>query len=147
LILAGRLFAKTIGNMTKGWRRVTSLLPAAGAILLFLLLNIEIADFYSTGESITFQLTATLAQDLTYTLGWALFAVVLLAVGIMAASRPARIAALALLVATILKCFLHDLGRLGGLYRVMSFVGLALCLALVAVALQKFVLSIRKETQ
>jgi uncharacterized membrane protein len=147
LILAGRLFAKTIGTRTKGWRRITSLLPAGGAILLFLLLNIEIADFYSTGERITFQLTATLAQDLTFTLGWALFAVVLLAVGIVAASRPSRIAALALLVATILKCFLHDLGRLGGLYRVMSFVGLALCLALVAVALQKFVLSVRKETQ
>jgi hypothetical protein len=29
----------------------------------------------------------------------------------------------------------------------MSFVGLALCLALVAVALQRFVLSVRKETK
>ena len=71
----------------------------------------------------------------------------LLAVGIAAASRPSRIAALGLLVATILKCFLHDLARLGGLYRVMSFVGLAICLALVAVALQRFVLSVRKELE
>jgi uncharacterized membrane protein len=36
---------------------------------------------------------------------------------------------------------------LGGLYRVASFVGLALCLALVALALQKFVLSARREEQ
>ena len=41
----------------------------------------------------------------------------------------------------MLKCFLHDLGRLGGLYRVGSFMGLALCLSLVAIVLQKFVLA------
>jgi len=147
LILAGRLFSGAGSKLARGWRQATRLLPAAGAILLFLLLNIEIADFYSTGDRITFQLSATLAQDLTYTLGWALFAVGHLAVGIAAASRASRIAALSLLIATILKCFLHDLARLGGLYRVMSFVGLALCLALVAVALQKFVLSVRPESQ
>jgi len=145
LILAGRLFAGAGNHLPKPWRRISNLLPAGGAVLLFLLLNIEIADFFSTGETITFQLTASLAQDLTFTLGWALFAVALLSVGIAAASRPTRIAALALLVATILKCFLHDLARLGGLYRVMSFVGLALCLALVAVALQRFVLPARRE--
>jgi uncharacterized membrane protein len=55
-------------------------------------------------------------------------------------NKPCRIASIALLIATVLKCFLHDLGRLGGLYRVGSFVGLALCLALVAIVLQKFVL-------
>jgi uncharacterized membrane protein len=69
----------------------------------------------------------------------------LLAAGIVIRSQPARIASLALLVVTILKCFIHDLARLGKLYRVMSFVGLAICLALVAIALQKFVLSARKE--
>jgi uncharacterized membrane protein len=51
-----------------------------------------------------------------------------------------RIAALALLVMTILKCFFHDLGRLGGLYRVGSFIGLAICLVVVTVLVQKFVL-------
>jgi uncharacterized membrane protein len=46
---------------------------------------------------------------------------------------------------TVLKAFLHDLARLGGLYRVASFVGLAISLALVAVALQKFVLGLREK--
>ncbi len=41
--------------------------------------------------------------------------------------------ALALLSVTVLKAFLHDLGRLEGLYRVASFVGPAVSLALVAV--------------
>jgi uncharacterized membrane protein len=121
--------------------RASTLQTAGATLLLFLLLNIEIADYYSTGRQITFNFSSTLAQDLTYTLGWATFAVVLLAAGIVRASGGARIAALVLLVLTVAKCFLHDLWRLGGLYRVGSFVGLAVCLALVAIVLQKFVLA------
>jgi len=147
LILAGWLMSRTEDTIFQGGPRASRLFPAGGAILLFLLLNIEIADYYSIGEHITFNFTATLAQDLTYTLGWALFAVALLAVGIAIASHAARISSLGLLVVTIVKCFLHDLARLGGLYRVISFVGLAFCLALVALALQKFVLVSRKEAK
>jgi uncharacterized membrane protein len=145
LILGGWLLSKTKNSLFPAWPRLSKLLPAGGTILPFLLLNIEIADFYSTGSTITFNFTAALAQDLTYTLGWALFAVALLAIGIAINSQPARIASLALLAVTILKCFIHDLARLGGLYLVASLFGLAICLALVALALQKFVLSARKE--
>ena len=120
-------------------------LVASATVILFLLLNIEIADFYSTGRTLTFDFSAGLAQDLTYTLGWALFAIGLLAAGITRGSRAARTTSLALLVGTIVKCFLHDLWRLGGLYRVGSFVALAMCLALVAVLMQRFVLSAQKE--
>ncbi len=147
MIFAGRLLAKTKDAIAQTRLRVSALCSAGGAILLFLLLNIEIADYYSAGPAITFNFSAALAQDLTYTLGWALFAVALLATGIAARSKPARVSAIILLVVTILKCFVHDLARLGGLYRVISFVGLALCLALVALALQKFVLSLRKEPE
>jgi hypothetical protein len=114
---------------------------AAGTVLLFLLVNIEIADYYSTGSTITFNFSSSLAQDLTYTIGWAAFALAMLSVGIVKRNRANRIASIILLVVTVLKCFLHDLGRLGGLYRVGSFVGLAISLALVALALQKFVLA------
>jgi len=145
LIFGGRLLSKTKDALFGGYLRVSKLLPAGGVVLLFLLLNIEIADFYSTGRAIVFNFSATLAQDLTYTLGWAVFAVSLLVAGIAIHNQPARIASLALLVVTIIKCFFHDLARLGGLYRVASFVGLAVCLALVALVLQKFVLSARRE--
>ena len=126
--------------------RLSRVLPAAGAVLLFLLLNIEIADCFSAGRALTFNLLhGSLAQDLSYTLGWALFAVVMLAAGIVARNRLSRLAAILLLTATVLKTFLHDLARLDGLYRVASFVGLALSLALVAVILQKFVLRRSEE--
>lgn len=145
MIVGGWLLSKTEDSLIEGCPRVSKLVPAGGVILLFLLLNIEIADFFSIGPVVTFNFSATLAQDLTYTLAWALFGVGLLATGIALRNQPARIASLALLVATIVKCFIHDLARLGELYRVMSFVGLGICLALVALALQKFILAPRKQ--
>ncbi|HEU4927693.1 MAG TPA: DUF2339 domain-containing protein [Vicinamibacterales bacterium] len=131
----------TSDRVIQGLPRVSHLLPAAAGVLLFLLLNIEIADFYATGPQITFRFGVTVSQDLTYTIGWLAFGMILLAVGIYTHNRPARITAVALIAVTAFKCFLYDLASLGGLYRVASFVGLAVALALVSLALQKFVLA------
>jgi uncharacterized membrane protein len=116
-------------------------LNVAGTILLFLLVNIEIADYYSEGSSLTFNFwSAQLAQMLSYTLWWALFALAMLVAGIMLHQRVVRVAAIVLLSVTILKCFLLDLSHLGGLYRVGSLLGLAASLVLVGLLLQRFVL-------
>lgn len=122
-------------------RTSSSILSAAAVILLFLLLNIEIADFYATGPTIMFRFGVTVSQDLTYTIGWLTFGMGLLAACIYLHRRLGRVAALALIALTTFKCFLYDLASLEGLYRVGSFVGLAMSLALVSVALQKFVLA------
>jgi uncharacterized membrane protein len=117
-----------------------AVLASCGTVLLFFVLNIEIADYYAHGAAVTFNFfSSSLAQDLTYTIGWAIFAVALLIAGIALHSRGARLAAIVMLLATIFKCFLHDLGRLGGLYRVGSLLGLAISIVLVAVLLQRFV--------
>jgi hypothetical protein len=135
--VGSRLWPRTIA-------RGAGLLASGGTLLLFVLLNIEIADFYSRGRALAFNFfSATLAQELTYTIGWALFAVAMLVAGIGLGSRATRVAALVLLVVTILKCFLHDLARLGGLYRVGSLLGLALSLVAVGLLLQKFVMNKR----
>jgi uncharacterized membrane protein len=144
--VAATILRSTDDRPRTGLPRLSSVLPAAGTLLLFLLLNIEIADFFSEGETLAFDFfSSSLPQDLSYTIGWALFAIVLLGVGIRLASRTTRVTALGLLVVTILKAFLHDLWRLGGLYRVGSFVGLAICLSLVAVLLQRFVFVPKEE--
>jgi hypothetical protein len=132
----------------KTYARAIGACRAAGTLLLFFLLNIEIADYFSTGPTLTFNfLSSSLAQDLTYTIGWAAFAIAMLVAGIAFHTRSARLAAIALLVITIFKCFLHDLARLGGLYRIASFLGLALALVMVSVLLQKFVLSRRATAE
>jgi uncharacterized membrane protein len=140
LIVAGWWLSRTEDRLL-GSVRASQLLPAGGAILLFLLLNIEIADFYATGPTITFLLGASVAQDLTYTIGWLVFGLALLTTGIALGNKPARIAAVSLIAVTTFKCFLYDLGSLEGLPRIASFVGLAISLALVSLALQRFVLS------
>ena len=123
---------------------VSAFAKGGGAVLLFLLLNIEIADYHSVGPSLTFNFSAGVAQDLTYTIGWALFAFGLLIAGIVLATKAGRLAAILLLSVTMAKCFLHDLWQFEGLYRVGSLVGLAVCLTLVAVLFQKFVLQTAK---
>jgi len=122
-------------------------LNAAGTVLLFFLLNIEIADYYSHGQVLTFNFfSSSLAQDLSYTIGWALFALGMLVAGIVLHTRAARVAAIILLLVTILKCFFHDLARLGGLYRVVSLLGLAASLVLMGILLQKFVIARSSDT-
>jgi uncharacterized membrane protein len=140
MLVAGWWLSRTEDRLL-GMVRSSELLPAAAIILLFLLVNIEIADFYATGPTIMFRFGVTVAQDLTYTIGWLIFGMVLLAVGIYLGTRPARIAAVSLIAVTTFKCFLYDLGSLEGLHRVASFVGLGISLALVSLALQKYVLS------
>jgi hypothetical protein len=141
LVAAGWLLVREEDRLVAGLPRTSTAAFAGGGILLFLLLNIEIADFYAEGPTFALRFGTRLEQDLTYTIGWLVFGLGLLAVGIASRSRGARLTALALVAVTACKGFLYDLSRLGGLYRVASFVGLAMALALVSVALQKFVLS------
>ena len=138
-ILAARWIGRTVWGAGRAW--VPGLLYTGAAVTLFWLLNIEIADFFATGPDITFRFGATVAQDLTYTIGWLVFGLALLATGIAAHSRTARIAALALVAVTTVKCFLYDLRSLEDLYRVGAFIGLGISLALVSLALQKYVLT------
>ncbi len=137
--LAGARLLRSTGDERA--RPLAGILPAGAVALLFVLLNLEIADYFADGAVPAFNiLSSSLAEGLAYTLSWSAFAIALLVVSIALGNRRGRIAAVVLLAVTILKCFLHDLAQLGGLYRVASFVGLALCLAAVAVLLQRFVL-------
>jgi uncharacterized membrane protein len=145
MYIAARWLRTTDDRVVTGAPRTSVLLTPAAVIVLFLLLNIEVADFFATGPAITFRFGADVAQDLTYTLAWLVFGMIMLAGGIYSRNPYGRIAALALITITTSKAFLYDLGSLGGLYRVGSLVGLAASLALVALALQKFVLLTPKE--
>ena len=114
-------------------------LRALGTVLVFLLVNIEIADYFSTGPTLTFRFTGSFAMDVAYSLAWGAFALVLLLVGILTGHKAARLSSLGLFAATIGKVFLHDLWRLGQLYRVGSIFALAVLLILVSFLYQKFI--------
>ena len=115
------------------------LLGGLGTTLAFLLLNIEIADFFSpVGSTLTFQFSGSFGRDMTYSIAWALFALVLLLNGIVKNNQPSRYAAMGLLSATVLKLFFHDLAELDQLYRIAAFVGVAVIAILASFAYQRF---------
>ncbi len=117
---------------------VKSVLLACGAALLFLLMNIEIADYFSTGAALTFQFSGNVARDLAYTLGWSFFAALLFGFGIKNVSVSARKASMGIFAAAILKLFLHDVWSLSQLYRVAAFMVTAVILILVSFLYQKY---------
>ena len=114
------------------------MLAALGLLLLFLLLNIEIADYFSIGPTLTFSFSGNFARDMTYTIAWALFAFALLLAGMRQKTRWVRYAGVALLVATLAKLFLHDLGNLNQLYRIGAFIGVAVILIVASFVYQRF---------
>lgn len=119
-------------------RNVPPVLYTLGTVLGFFLLNIEIADYFAQGPRLSFHFSGSLAQDMTYSIAWALFAVGLLLVGIQKRLRPVRYSSMALLGVTLLKLFLHDLRELGQLYRIGAFIGVAVILMVASWLYQRF---------
>ena len=72
-------------------------------------------------------------------IAWALYAVALLVLGVRLKSGSLRWASLVLLMITIGKIFLYDVGELSDLYRVGALLGLALSLIVVSLVYQRFV--------
>jgi len=115
-------------------------------VLCFLLLNIEIGDYFSIGPTLTFSFHGSFARDMTYTIAWALFAFVLLIGGVLKNLRPLRLAAMALLSLALAKLFLHDLDRLNQLYRIAAFLSVAVIAIVASFIYQRFLSPVRKET-
>jgi len=135
-------------NLVLG-RNAQPLLYSLGTILAFLLLNIEIADYFSRPDAaaLTFQFSGNFARDMSYSIAWALFALLLLIIGIRQTVRPVRYASLGLLGVTVLKLFLHDLSQLDQLYRIAAFVVVAIIAILASFLYQRFLGLSAKQTQ
>jgi hypothetical protein len=111
----------------------------AGIFVVFVWINLAIADWYAEGPRLTLQFGRSPARDLTVSIAWAIYALVLLGFGMARANIGLRWLSLSFLVVTIGKVFLYDLGELRDLYRVVSLVGLAVSLLLVSLLYQRFV--------
>jgi uncharacterized membrane protein len=120
-------------------QNIQPILAGLGTVLAFLLLNIEIADYFSEpGSTLTFELGGNFARDMSYSIGWALFALVLLIYGIRKKIPAARYPAMGLLCVTLVKLFFHDLAEIGQLYRIGAFVVVAVIAMLASFAYQQF---------
>jgi hypothetical protein len=119
-------------------KNAQSLTYTLGTILCFILVNIEIADFFGTSEYLQFEFSGNFARDMSYSIAWALFALILLIIGIVKDVRGIRYASLGLLSITLLKLFFHDLSRLNQLYRIGAFIGVAIILIFASWLYQRF---------
>ncbi len=121
-----------------------SCIGLAGVLVTFVWINLTIADWFATGSRVTLSFGDRPAQRLVVSLAWAVYALVLLGVGVRGERSGLRWISLGFLLITIGKVFLYDLGNLGDLYRVASLAGLAVSLISVSLLYQRFVF--RKET-
>jgi uncharacterized membrane protein len=108
-------------------------------LVVFAWINLTIADAFAVGPSLALDWQHQPARDLTLSLAWVLYALILLTLGMRRRSSALRWISLTFLLLAIAKVFLHDLGNLQDLYRVASLVGLAFSLIAVSLAYQRFV--------
>ncbi len=116
------------------------MLLAMGGILLFLLLNIEIADYFTaSGERcVAFHFGGNFARDMTYSIAWGLFSLGLLGIGFWSGSKHTRFAAVGLLVITLVKVFLHDLAAIQNIFRIGALMGVAIIAFIASFLYQRF---------
>lgn len=140
--LALFMAAKWLTPPTHLWQNfnLRGLFGTLGGILLFLLLNIEIANAFTPAgsRSIAFDFDGNLARDMTYTIAWALFALTLLALGIWRRNPPTRYAGIGLLALALLKLFLHDLANIDSGYRIGALIGVAIIALIASFLYQRF---------
>jgi len=130
-------------------RNSLPLLYTLGTVLAFLLVNIEIADYFSSpgAAALTFQFSGNFARDMSYSIAWALFALLLLIVGMQKKTAPVRYASLGLLGVTVIKLFFHDLSQLDQLYRIGAFVVVAVIAILASFLYQRFLAAVEKNNE
>jgi uncharacterized membrane protein len=105
-------------------------------VLTLLLISAEINSYWHLRTMD--DATAALSLLASLSVAWALYGTALVIVGIQRRYAPLRYLAIALLLLTVAKVFLVDLSELGGIYRIIGFMGLGLCLLLGAWLYQRF---------
>lgn len=104
------------------------------------LLSSEVHDFFrfrSPGQSLDWG-SSHYAYQLSLSILWALYASLLIGVGIFKRLRGARVLGILLLGATILKVFFVDLSSLQTFYRIISFIVLGLLLLAVSYGYNRY---------
>lgn len=111
------------------WRDLPLRVPLCvfGGVLLFALLNLQIANAFTPPGShhLVIQFGGHFARDMSYSIAWGLFALALLLIGFWKKAPGARYAGVGLLLVTLGKLFLHDLDQVGSIYRIGAFLAVA----------------------
>jgi uncharacterized membrane protein len=80
---------------------------------------------------------ADLYEQVMLSLAWGGYGALLIALGMQRGYPPVRYVGMTILAITVLKVFFYDLWKLGGIYRVVGFIGFGVLLVLVSYLYQK----------
>jgi len=114
-----------------------ALQAGAGLALLYLASGLVVTPFEGGNGVDSAVLSAHQQGQVVLSVFWALVGVATLAAGLLRDVRGLRLAALALLGATVVKVFMFDLATLTSVYRAVSFIGLGLLLLVGAFVWQR----------
>jgi len=128
---------ETASRVVRGLRGIVP--GIAAGLAIFLWLNLEILNHFAKDDRLRLYVERLPARDLSTSIAWGLYALVLLVLGTLRKASALRWASLAVFFVSIGKVFLFDLGHLEGLYRVGSLAGLAVALIVVSLLYQRFV--------
>jgi uncharacterized membrane protein len=142
LVIVGVLYALALVHQRGGRQRDDRAAPEialfviAANVLTILLISTEISFYWNVRE--TTDAAADLARMASLSVAWGIYGTALIVVGIVRRYAPIRYLAIALLALTIGKLFLVDLNTLGGIYRIIGFIGLGVFLLLGAWLYQRY---------
>ena len=112
-------------------------------LLGFVLISMDVRQFFH-GTRLDMLATGN-AEIYTYSIVWLLFAIGLLFLGAMRDNKIIRVASLPIVLLTVIKVFLYDASALTGLWRVLSFFCLGLCLLSISWFYSRFVFNISRQ--
>jgi len=124
------------------WAAFAATFLVAANFFTLWLLSFEVWDYFDTRTLMTGRAIRS-AQNISLTALWAVYAVILLVIGIARRWRVVRLGALALLAVSIVKVFVYDVWVLERVYRIIAFVGLGVLLLISAYLYQRYSKAIR----
>jgi uncharacterized membrane protein len=144
---AALILARRTQGRTPHWRRLGAM--GVAMAFLFVYVNLELRRLFQGGPQIGIDASTSESEFYAYSALWLALGILLLAYGILAHSKPARIASSVLVAATVVKVFLFDLAGLEGVLRALSFLGLGAALIGIGLVYQKFVFArpVASETE
>ena len=122
-ILAAALALLSRESRPRQYGAVAAVLAVALALSY---LSLQVRTFFH-GEVLNLG-AITDAEQYTYSVVWLGFGVLLLIVGVRLRSHTVRLTSAAVVMLTVLKVFLVDVGGLTGIYQALSFIGLGIVL-------------------
>ncbi|MGH9174474.1 MAG: DUF2339 domain-containing protein, partial [Vicinamibacterales bacterium] len=114
--------------------RIRAALHVAASFLSLMWITAEIRSYWDMRDETP---QAFLYEQMVLSLAWGAYGAALIAVGMRWRYPVARYIGITVIAVTVLKVFFYDLWELGGIYRVIGFIGFGVLLVLVSYLYQK----------